>query len=83
MQSPASAKVASLDMQVQVQTTYGVSRQATATFPRCNPSCQNGGTCWWNVDIGDIECRCANISYYGTSCENSTHSSARVCARHD
>jgi hypothetical protein len=60
-----------METQLQVQTVYGVTRQATVSFPRCSPSCQNNGTCWWSKDAGALECVCSNYLYYGAQCQNS------------
>lgn len=71
---PESAVVTSLDLQVQVQTRFGLSRTATAAFAQCGQECQNGGTCWWSKDIANVECVCAQL-YYGAWCQNGS------CAR--
>lgn len=67
---PDSAKVSSLGMQVQVQTTYGVSRLATVAFPTCSPACSVNGTCYWSKDIKGLECMCKSYLNYGAQCQN-------------
>ena len=71
---PDSAKVSSLGMQVQVQTTYGVSRLATVAFPTCSPACSVNGTCYWSKDIKGLECVCKSYLNYGAQCQNSASS---------
>jgi hypothetical protein len=58
-----------LDLQVQVQTRFGLSRIATAAFAQCGQKCQNGGECWWSKDIAYVECVCPEL-YYGDWCQN-------------
>jgi hypothetical protein len=67
---PESAIASSLNLQVQVQTRFGLSRTATAAFPQCAAECQNGGTCWWSKDIANVECVCSQL-YYGSWCQQS------------
>lgn len=71
---PDSAKVSSLGMQVQVQTTYGVSRLATVAFPTCSPACSVNGTCYWSKDNKGLECVCKSYLNYGAQCQNSASS---------
>jgi hypothetical protein len=66
---PESAMVNLLDLQVQVQTRFGLSRIATAAFVKCEQECQNGGACWWSKDIGNVECVCSQL-FYGEWCQN-------------
>jgi hypothetical protein len=72
---PESALVTTLDLQVQVQTRFGLSRTVKATFPRCPGNCQNGGSCWWSKDDAQPECVCP-ARYYGGLCENGSQPSS-------
>jgi hypothetical protein len=66
---PESAPTTTLDLQVQVQTRFGLSRTAKASFPACYGTCQNGGNCWWSKDKAQTECVCPQ-RYYGDQCQN-------------
>ncbi|ELR20296.1 EGFlike domain containing protein [Acanthamoeba castellanii str. Neff] len=65
---PESAPITALDLQVQVQTRFGVSRSAKASFPACSGGCQNGGSCWWSKDKATTECVCPE-RYHGDQCQ--------------
>ncbi|ELR11985.1 uncharacterized protein ACA1_318650, partial [Acanthamoeba castellanii str. Neff] len=66
---PESAMVSSLDLQVQVETRFGLSRTAPTSFAKCGQECLHGGACWWSKDISNVECVCPELAY-GEWCEN-------------
>ena len=57
-----------LELQVQVQTRFGLSRSAKASFPACQGDCQNGGSYGWSKDRVNTECVCLQ-GYYGSQCQ--------------
>jgi hypothetical protein len=61
--------VSSLDLQVQVETRFGLSRTAPTSFAKCGQECLHGGACWWSKDISNVECVCPELAY-GEWCEN-------------
>jgi hypothetical protein len=81
---PESAPTTTLALQVQVQTRFGLSRTAKASFPACSGGCSNGGNCWWSKDKTQTECVCPQ-RYYGDQCQNGScrscgHTSHPPCA---
>ncbi len=65
---PESAKVSALDLQVQVETRFGLSVVATVGFAKCGQECQHGGECQWSKDTANIGCVCGEDNY-GEWCE--------------
>jgi hypothetical protein len=75
---PESAPITALDLQVQVQTRFGLSRSAKASFPACpGGGCQNGGSCWWSKDRAITECVCPE-RYHGDQCQNGSCRSVQL-----